>query len=150
MGACRMLVYVTAAWCVVGALPAAVRIAVEMFNEGVMTKDEAITKVQERHLDQLLHPQFANEEEYADRVVGRGLPAKQDRDDRQHDDKRHPRQGLLDDRAGWRLDWRPNESAADEQWSELPLVAIGRRRAWLAGSVRPSLQKEARHFRPLA
>ena len=54
---------------------AAVRIAVEMFNEGVMTKDEAITKVQERHLDQLLHPQFANEEEYADRVVGRGLPA---------------------------------------------------------------------------
>ena len=40
-----------------------------------MTKDEAITKVQERHLDQLLHPQFANEEEYADRVVGRGLPA---------------------------------------------------------------------------
>jgi len=54
---------------------AAVRIAVEMFKEGAMTKDVAITKVQGQHLDQLLHPQFANEEAYADRVVGRGLPA---------------------------------------------------------------------------
>jgi pyruvate,orthophosphate dikinase len=54
---------------------AAVRIAVEMFNEGIMTKDQAISKVQERHLDQLLHPQFANEEAYLDRVLGRGLPA---------------------------------------------------------------------------
>lgn len=54
---------------------AAVRIAVEMFNQGAMTKDMAITKVQDRHLDQLLHPQFADEEAYLDRVVGRGLPA---------------------------------------------------------------------------
>ena len=54
---------------------AAVRIAVEMFNEGAMSKSQAISKVQSRHLDQLLHPQFADEQAYLDRVVGRGLPA---------------------------------------------------------------------------
>jgi pyruvate,orthophosphate dikinase len=54
---------------------AAVRIAVEMFNQGAMSKAQAINKVQDRHLDQLLHPQFADEQAYAERVVGRGLPA---------------------------------------------------------------------------
>ena len=40
-----------------------------------MSKAQAINKVQDRHLDQLLHPQFADEQAYAERVVGRGLPA---------------------------------------------------------------------------
>jgi len=54
---------------------AAVRIAVDMFKEGFITKDKAINMVEAGHLDQLLHPQFANERAYKDRVVGKGLPA---------------------------------------------------------------------------
>ena len=37
---------------------AAVRIAVEMANEGLISKEEAILRVNEAHLDQLLHPRF--------------------------------------------------------------------------------------------
>mmetsp|Transcript_23857 Transcript_23857/g.37316 ORF Transcript_23857/g.37316 Transcript_23857/m.37316 type:complete len:936 (-) Transcript_23857:188-2995(-) len=55
--------------------PAAVRIAVDMFKEGIVTKDKALTMVEAGHLDQLLHPQFADEKAYKDRVIGRGLPA---------------------------------------------------------------------------
>jgi pyruvate,orthophosphate dikinase len=37
---------------------AAVRMAVEMANEGLITKDDAIMRVEPEQLDQLLHPQF--------------------------------------------------------------------------------------------
>src|SRR6266496_4044419 len=36
--------------------PAAVRIAVEMVGEGLITKEEAILRVDPQQLDQLLHP----------------------------------------------------------------------------------------------
>jgi len=53
---------------------AAVKIAVDLVLEGKISKDEAIMKVEPTHLDQLMHPQFA-EVSYADKVLGRGLPA---------------------------------------------------------------------------
>ena len=37
---------------------AAVKIAVDMVNEGLITKEEAITRVTPAHIDTLLHPQF--------------------------------------------------------------------------------------------
>mmetsp|Transcript_16591 Transcript_16591/g.40523 ORF Transcript_16591/g.40523 Transcript_16591/m.40523 type:complete len:950 (-) Transcript_16591:399-3248(-) len=55
--------------------PAAVKIAVDMYKEGLVSKDDAINMVESGHLDQLLHPQFADESRYKDRVIGRGLPA---------------------------------------------------------------------------
>jgi len=56
---------------------AAVKIAVDLVGEGLIGKDEAITKVLPEHLDQLLHPRFPDVElkEYKDSVVSRGLPA---------------------------------------------------------------------------
>ncbi|KAG2490008.1 hypothetical protein HYH03_011474 [Edaphochlamys debaryana] len=54
---------------------AAVRIAVELVDEGLVTTDEAVLMVEPTHLDQLLHPQFADEEAYKGSVVGSGLPA---------------------------------------------------------------------------
>ena len=38
--------------------PAAVRIAVEMVNEGLLSKKEAILRVDPQQLDQLLHPEI--------------------------------------------------------------------------------------------
>ena len=54
---------------------AAIKVAVDLFKEGIVTKDEAIGKVEATHLDQLLHPQFADESKYKARVLGKGLPA---------------------------------------------------------------------------
>jgi len=53
----------------------AVKIAVDMVDEGLITPEEAILKVDAGHLDQLLHPQFEDEKAYEDKVIGRGLPA---------------------------------------------------------------------------
>ena len=50
------------------------QIAVDLVEEGKISEDEAILKVEPGHLDQLLHPQFA-EESFSSRVIGRGLPA---------------------------------------------------------------------------
>ncbi len=47
----------------------------DLFEAGIVTKDEAIGMVEPGHLDQLLHPQFADEGGYKDRVLGKGLPA---------------------------------------------------------------------------
>jgi pyruvate,orthophosphate dikinase len=58
--------------------PAAVKIAVDMVREGLVTPEEAVRNlVEPRHIDQLLHPRFQDEEGYrkAGRVIGRGLPA---------------------------------------------------------------------------
>ncbi|GFR52346.1 hypothetical protein Agub_g14892 [Astrephomene gubernaculifera] len=54
---------------------AAVRIAVEMVEEGLVDPDTAVLMVEPGHLDQLLHPQFADEASYKGDVMGTGLPA---------------------------------------------------------------------------
>lgn len=53
--------------------PAALKIAVDMVEEGLITKEEAISRIEANSLDQLLHPTL---DPYADReVLGKGLPA---------------------------------------------------------------------------
>ncbi|ACY47836.1 pyruvate, phosphate dikinase [Rhodothermus marinus] len=55
---------------------AAVKIAVDMVDEGLVDKKTAVRDlVEPAHLDQLLHPRFKDETAYKDRVIGRGLPA---------------------------------------------------------------------------
>ncbi|KAL3922563.1 MAG: hypothetical protein SGILL_002137 [Bacillariaceae sp.] len=56
---------------------AAVKIAVDLVAEGLITKDEAIMKVLPEHLDQLLHPRFPDVEmkSYKEAVMTSGLPA---------------------------------------------------------------------------
>jgi len=56
---------------------AAVKIAVDLVNEGLTTKEESVMKVLPEHLDQLLHPSFSdvNSEGYSSSVMCRGLPA---------------------------------------------------------------------------
>jgi pyruvate,orthophosphate dikinase len=53
----------------------AVKIAVDMVNEGLIDKKVAINRVEPQHLDQLLHPQFDNPALYKDNVIATGLPA---------------------------------------------------------------------------
>ncbi|KAI7746336.1 hypothetical protein M8C21_030587, partial [Ambrosia artemisiifolia] len=53
----------------------AVRIAVEMVNEGLIDTRTAIKRVETQHLDQLLHPQFEDPSAYKSQVVATGLPA---------------------------------------------------------------------------
>ncbi|MEM9663289.1 MAG: pyruvate, phosphate dikinase [Bacteroidota bacterium] len=56
--------------------PAALKIAVDMVAEGLVTPEEAVRDlVEPRHLEQLLHPRFANTEGYAGPVLAQGLPA---------------------------------------------------------------------------
>jgi len=52
---------------------AAVKIAVDMFNEGLITKKEALLKVDPGQLDQLLHPMIDPNEKVES--VAKGLPA---------------------------------------------------------------------------
>eukprot|EP00195_Chlamydomonas_chlamydogama_P010279 CAMPEP_0202891472 /NCGR_PEP_ID=MMETSP1392-20130828/1515_1 /ASSEMBLY_ACC=CAM_ASM_000868 /TAXON_ID=225041 /ORGANISM="Chlamydomonas chlamydogama, Strain SAG 11-48b" /LENGTH=863 /DNA_ID=CAMNT_0049575227 /DNA_START=362 /DNA_END=2953 /DNA_ORIENTATION=- len=54
---------------------AAVKIAVDLVEEGLVDINRAITMVEPGHLDQLLHPQFADEAAYQPHVLGTGLPA---------------------------------------------------------------------------
>ena len=52
---------------------AALKVAVDMVHEGLITKKEAVTRVEPGHLDQLLHPMF---DKSAKRdVMAQGLPA---------------------------------------------------------------------------
>ncbi|KAG8480979.1 hypothetical protein CXB51_025674 [Gossypium anomalum] len=53
----------------------AIKIAVDMVNEGLVDKRAAVKMVEPQHLDQLLHPQFENPSAYKDNVVTTGLPA---------------------------------------------------------------------------
>ncbi len=55
--------------------PAALRIAVELVEEGLATKKEAIMKVDPKQLDQLLHPNFDVAALKAATIVGSGLAA---------------------------------------------------------------------------
>ncbi|HHE51490.1 MAG TPA: pyruvate, phosphate dikinase, partial [Candidatus Acetothermia bacterium] len=54
---------------------AAVRVAVEMVEEGRISKEEALTRVTPEHIDQLLHPMFDPEEEKKATQLTKGLPA---------------------------------------------------------------------------
>ncbi len=54
---------------------AALRIAVEMVEEGLITTDEALLRVEPKQLDQLLHPAFDQAALKAAKPLGKGLPA---------------------------------------------------------------------------
>ncbi|MDL2206998.1 pyruvate, phosphate dikinase [Eubacteriales bacterium OttesenSCG-928-N13] len=54
---------------------AALKIAVDLVNEGMLTREEALMKVEPRQLDALLHPQFDTAALNAAEPVGKGLPA---------------------------------------------------------------------------
>ena len=54
---------------------AALKIAVDLVNEGMITKEEAILKVEPKQLDQLLHPNFDAASLKAAKVVAKGLAA---------------------------------------------------------------------------
>ncbi len=53
--------------------PAAIKIAVDMVGEGLISKEEAITRIEPDSLDQLLHPTLDPNAEK--QVITRGLPA---------------------------------------------------------------------------
>jgi len=55
--------------------PAALKIAVDLVSEGMLTKEEALLKVEPKQLDQLLHPNFDSESLKAATVVAKGLAA---------------------------------------------------------------------------
>lgn len=55
--------------------PAAVRMAVDMFKEKLITKEEAVMRVQPSQLDELLHPIIDPKVELTSNVIVKGLPA---------------------------------------------------------------------------
>jgi pyruvate,orthophosphate dikinase len=54
---------------------AAVNIAVDMFNEGLVDKDKALMMVEPQHVDQLLHPQIDPSQQIPHPLDKGGLPA---------------------------------------------------------------------------
>ncbi len=54
---------------------AAVRMAVEMCAEGLITREEALMRVRPEQLDELLHPRIDPKPEAKVRAIARGLPA---------------------------------------------------------------------------
>ena len=54
---------------------AALKIAVDLVDEGMLTKEEAINKVEPKQLDSLLHPQFEPKALKNANVIAKGLPA---------------------------------------------------------------------------
>ncbi|MEG1287023.1 MAG: pyruvate, phosphate dikinase [Clostridium sp.] len=54
---------------------AALKIAVDLVEDGTLTKEEAILKVEPKQLDSLLHPAFDTEDLRNTKVIGKGLPA---------------------------------------------------------------------------
>ena len=54
---------------------AALKIAVDLVGEKMLTKEEAILKVDPKQLDSLLHPAFDAAELKATKIIGSGLPA---------------------------------------------------------------------------
>ena len=55
--------------------PAAVRIAVDMVNEGLISKEEAVLRVDPQQLDQLLHPVLDPASKKSLATIAKGLPA---------------------------------------------------------------------------
>ncbi|MFI3167697.1 MAG: pyruvate, phosphate dikinase [Bacillota bacterium] len=53
----------------------ALRIAIELVNEGMITKEEALMKIDPKQLDALLHPQFDASELKKAEVIAKGLAA---------------------------------------------------------------------------
>lgn len=54
---------------------AAIRIAVELVEDGLIDKEEAVMRIEPQMLDQLLHPNFDPEALEAAEVIAEGLPA---------------------------------------------------------------------------
>jgi len=54
---------------------AGLKIAVEMVEEGLITKEEAVLKVDPKQLDSLLHPNFDQKKLDQAKVIAKGLPA---------------------------------------------------------------------------
>ncbi|MGQ9653477.1 MAG: pyruvate, phosphate dikinase, partial [Thermodesulfobacteriota bacterium] len=54
---------------------AAIRMAVDMCNEGLISKEEALLRVQPSQLDELLHPMLDPKIEAEAKVLAKGLPA---------------------------------------------------------------------------
>ena len=54
---------------------AALKIAVDLYNEGMITKEEALLRVEPKQLDQLLHPNFDKEALDKAQVIATGLAA---------------------------------------------------------------------------
>ncbi|WP_291560490.1 MULTISPECIES: pyruvate, phosphate dikinase [unclassified Clostridium] len=54
---------------------AALKIAVDLEEEGMLTKEEAVLKVEPKQLDTLLHPNFDSVELKKANVIAKGLPA---------------------------------------------------------------------------
>ncbi len=55
--------------------PAAVKMAVDMYNEKLITKEEAVSRVEPSQLDELLHPILDPKAEKSTKPVAKGLPA---------------------------------------------------------------------------
>ncbi len=55
--------------------PAAVRMALDMYRERLITKEEAVMRVQPSQLDELLHPIIDPKAEKSVEVIAKGLPA---------------------------------------------------------------------------
>jgi len=55
--------------------PAAVKMALDMYKEKLITKEEAIIRVQPAQLDELLHPIIDPKQEKTTTIIAKGLPA---------------------------------------------------------------------------
>ncbi|MBO5095335.1 MAG: pyruvate, phosphate dikinase [Bacilli bacterium] len=55
--------------------PAAIKIACDLVDEGMITKEEAVLRIEAKSLDQLLHPMFDKESLSNGEVIGQALPA---------------------------------------------------------------------------
>jgi len=54
---------------------AAVKMAIDMFKEKLITKEEAVLRVQPTQLDELLHPEIDPKAEKDAKIIAKGLPA---------------------------------------------------------------------------
>ena len=55
--------------------PAAIQIACDLVDEGMITKEEAVMRIEAKSLDQLLHPMFDAKALKEGEVIGQALPA---------------------------------------------------------------------------
>ena len=55
--------------------PAAIKIACDLVDEGMITEEEAVLRIEAKSLDQLLHPTFDSEALKNGEVIGTALPA---------------------------------------------------------------------------
>ena len=55
--------------------PAAIKIACDLIDEGMITEEEAVLRIEAKSLDQLLHPTFNKDALASGEVIGTALPA---------------------------------------------------------------------------